>query len=148
MGVLSTILGSGDVVEKGLGLIDSMHTSDEEQTKAKSKAKTDLLAAYAPFKIAQRYLALMFAATFLLSFLLVLVMTLGEYGNPDNARKVIDEFRIGEIVFMIVAFYFGGGAFEGYQSKKAEAERERANVEHEKAEHERVQKQRPGPTER
>lgn len=129
MNVIGKILGSGNVVEKGMDLIDSMHTSDTESIEAKSKAKTDLLKAYAPFKIAQRYLALMFGATFLGSFVLVLIMTLGDLGTPGDARKVISEFRIGEIMFMIVAFYFGGGAFEGYQSKKAEAEREKAKAE-------------------
>ena len=58
MSILSTILGSGDVISKGLGLIDSMHTSDTEMIEAKTKAKTDLLSAYSPFKVAQRYLAL------------------------------------------------------------------------------------------
>ena len=31
MGILSTILGSGDVIGKGLDLIDSMHTSKAEE---------------------------------------------------------------------------------------------------------------------
>ena len=44
--ILGKILGSGDVVEKGMALIDSMHTSTEEEIAAKSKAKTDLLAAH------------------------------------------------------------------------------------------------------
>ena len=57
MGILATILGSSGVVEKGMELIDKMHTSTEEEIAAKAKAKTDLLQAYAPFKIAQRYLA-------------------------------------------------------------------------------------------
>ena len=55
MGILKTIFGSGDVISKGLELIDDMHTSDVEMVEARTKAKTDLLAAYAPFKIAQRY---------------------------------------------------------------------------------------------
>ena len=44
--------------------------------RVKAQAKIDTMAAYAPFKVAQRYLALMFTATFLASFALVLVMTL------------------------------------------------------------------------
>ena len=39
--ILGKILGSGDVVEKGMALIDSMHTSTEEEIAAKSKAKID-----------------------------------------------------------------------------------------------------------
>ena len=63
IGILAKILGSGDVVKQGIDLIDSMHTSTEEEVAVKSKAKTDLLQAYAPFKIAQRMLAFMFGFT-------------------------------------------------------------------------------------
>ena len=63
--LLMKMFGSGDVVKQGLSLIDDIHTSTEEEVAIKSKAKTDLLAAYAPFKLAQRYLALMFTAMFL-----------------------------------------------------------------------------------
>jgi len=113
MSILQTILGSGNVIEKGLDLIDDMHTSTEEEIAAKSKAKTDLLTAYAPFKIAQRYLALMFSTTFLFSFFIVLAMTLAGIGKPDDVTAVLSEFYIGEIMFTIILFYFGGGAFEG-----------------------------------
>jgi len=113
MGILSTILGSGDVIKQGFNLIDDIHTSDEEEIAAKSKAKTDLLTAYAPFKIAQRYLAVMFSGTFLFSFFLVLGMTLAGEGNPEDVSGILNEFYLGEIMLTIILFYFGGGAFEG-----------------------------------
>lgn len=112
-GVLKTLFGSGDVISKGIDLIDSMHTSDEEEIKAKSDAKVALMNAYAPFKIAQRMLAAMFASTFLLSFVLVLVMTLFYDAKIDEIRGVISEFYIGEIMLTIIAFYFGGGFLDG-----------------------------------
>ena len=65
LAILGKILGSEAVISKGMDLIDDMHTSDAEGVAAKSKAKTDLLAAYQPFKLAQRYIALMFTAMFL-----------------------------------------------------------------------------------
>lgn len=113
MGILSTIFGTGDVISKGMDLIDKMHTSDAEMIAAKSKAKTDLMNAYAPFKIAQRILATMFAVTFLSSFVLVLIMALFYDAKIDVVRSVIGEFYIGEIMFTIIAFYFGGGFIEG-----------------------------------
>lgn len=113
MGIWSTIFGTGKVIEKGMELIDSMHSSDVELIEAKSKAKTDLMAAYAPFKVAQRILAVMFTVTFLLSFIMVLVMTLFYETQLDAIRGVISEFYIGEIMITIVAFYFGGGFVEG-----------------------------------
>ena len=113
MGILKTIFGGGEVIKEGFALIDKMHTSDAEEIEAKAKAKTDLLTAYAPFKIAQRYIALLFTSTYLLSFAIVLVMTLNSGGGTEAVKGLIGEFYIGEIMFTIVLFYFGGGAFEG-----------------------------------
>jgi archaellum biogenesis protein FlaJ (TadC family) len=118
MGILSTIFGGGDVISKGMDLIDDFHTSDTEMIEAKTNAKTQLLQAYAPFKIAQRYLALMFSATFLLSFILVLGMTLAGKGDIDAVKSVLSEFYIGEIMLTIIVFYFGGGFAEGALNSK------------------------------
>ena len=117
MGILSKLLGAGDVIKEGFQLIDDMHTSEEEEIAARAKAKTDLLSAYAPFKIAQRYLALMFGFTFLLSFFMVLAMTLGGIGKTDDVMRVLSEFYIGEIMLTIIFFYFGGGFAEGAIAK-------------------------------
>ena len=116
--VISKMLGSGDVISKGLHLIDNMHTRTEEEIQAKAKAKTDLLQAYAPFKLAQRYLALMFGLTFLLSYVLVLTMTISGYGDPDAVTKVMDQFSINYAMLIILGFYFGGGAVEGFMDKR------------------------------
>jgi hypothetical protein len=113
MGILSDILGTGDVIKEGFKLIDSMHTSETEAIEAKTKAKTDLLTAYAPFKRAQRYIALLFTVTFLSCFIMIMGFTLMDIGEIDDARGVIGEFYIGEIMGAIILFYFGGGAFEG-----------------------------------
>jgi hypothetical protein len=116
--VLSKILGSGDVIKKGMDLIDDMHTSTEEEIAAKSKAKIDLMNAYAPFKLAQRYIALMFTAVFLSMFVLVLAMTLAGEGDINAVKQIIGDFWIGEIMLMIVGFYFGGGLAESVTSAK------------------------------
>ena len=116
--VISKMLGSGDVISKGMDLIDSMHTSSEEEIAAKAKAKTDLLQAYAPFKLAQRYLALMFGLTFLGSYVLVLGMTISGQGDPDAVTKVMEQFSINYAMLIILGFYFGGGAVEGFMDKR------------------------------
>lgn len=118
LGVINSILGSGDVIKKGLDLIDDMHTSTEEEIKAKSKAKIDLMGAYAPFKIAQRYLALMFGATFLGSYLIVLGMTISGFGDPDSVTKVMEQFSINYAMLIILGFYFGGGVVDSFKAKK------------------------------
>jgi len=112
MGILSSILGNGSIIEKTLGLIDNMHDSGVEIIEAKTKAKTDLLSAYAPFKVAQRLLALIFAATFVSSYILVMVMVLRGM-NADEVTAVITAFKIDWIMMTIIVFYFGGGALEG-----------------------------------
>ena len=117
-GIISKILGSGDVIKKGMDLIDDMHTSDAESIAAKAKAKTDLLQAYAPFKVAQRYLALMFGFTFLLTYVLVLAMTLSGQGDPNAVTQVMEQFSINYAMLIILGFYFGGGAVEGFIEKR------------------------------
>ena len=117
LGVLASILGNGDVIKKGMDLIDDVHSSDEEMERLKAETKIQTMQAYAPFKVAQRYLALMFTGTFLASFALVLVMTLMDKANIPNIKQVIDDFYIGESMLTILAFYFGGGMLEGVVGK-------------------------------
>ena len=120
-GILGKILGSDTVISKGFELIDSMHTSTEEEIAAKSKAKTDLLGAYAPFKLAQRYLALMFTGVFI--FIMANGVLGSLYGivpleNVEEAKRFANEMWLGEIMLTIVSFYFGGGLVESVKGKK------------------------------
>jgi hypothetical protein len=118
LAVLGKILGSGDVVKQGMKLIDDMHTSTEEEIAAKSKARIDLMNAYAPFKLAQRYLALMFGFTFLASYIIVLTMTIVGKGDPNAVTQVMEQFSINYAMMIILGFYFGAGALESFQNKK------------------------------
>lgn len=130
IGILSNIFGTGEVVKKGLDLIDEAWTSDEEKAEneakiieAKTNAKATLLNAYAPFKLAQRYLAMMF--TFVYLFIMINGILGALYGlvNMENVReslKFANEMWLGEIMLTIVAFYFGGGLVESYKKKGKE----------------------------
>ena len=127
LGILSNIFGSGEVVKKGLELIDEAWTSDEEKAdnevkiiEAKTNAKATLLNAYAPFKLAQRYLALMF--TFVFLFIMMNGVLGALYGWVDmasvqEAKKFANEMWLGEIMITIVGFYFGGGLAESFKKK-------------------------------
>lgn len=116
MGVFSTILGTGKVVEKGMDLIDSKFPSDVDMLEAKTKAKVDLMNSYQGFKVAQRYLALLFSTTYVLCFFLVLGRVLLGYDNA-LVLETVHEFQIDVITLVIVVFYFGGGAAEGMISR-------------------------------
>lgn len=127
IGILNNIFGSGEVVKKGLELIDEAWTSDEEKAdnevkiiEAKTNAKATLLNAYAPFKLAQRYLALMF--TFVFLFIMMNGVLGALYGWVDmasvqEAKKFANEMWLGEIMITIVGFYFGGGLAESFKKK-------------------------------
>ena len=117
--VLAKIFGSGDVIKSGIQLIDDIHTSTEEEIAAKTKAKTDMLSAYAPFKLAQRVIAFSFTFVYLVCFGLVLGFTLAEnVSDADKVKQVLEDFQIGYAMLIILAFYFGGGAFEGVMNTK------------------------------
>lgn len=118
--ILGKIFGSGNVIQSGMELIDNLHTSTEEEIAAKAKAKADLLQAYAPFKLAQRYLALMFTVMFL--FIMANGVVGALYGvidmaNVEEAKKFASEMWLGEIMLAIVGFYFGGGFADSINRK-------------------------------
>lgn len=108
---IGSILGSGDVVSKGMDLIDDAFETDAEARDSKTKAKIDLMKAYAPFKVAQRWLAIMFGLNFIAAFW----TAVGLWGfdkNLDGFLEILGAFNIGWIMFAIVTFYFGGGLSE------------------------------------
>lgn len=117
--LLGKLFGSTDVIKSGIDLIDSMHTSTEEEIQAKTKAKTDMLSAYAPFKLAQRVIAFAFTFVYLMCFTLVLGFTLaGQEADATIIKQTLEDFQIGYAMLIILAFYFGGGAFEGVLNAK------------------------------
>ena len=127
LGILSTIFGSKDVINKGLELIDESFTSAEEvaenKTKlieAKTQAKVDLLNAYKPFKIAQRYIALAF--TFIFVFIMLNGVLGAMYGvidvaSVEKAKEFANSMWLGEIMLTIIGFYFGAGFTESLNRK-------------------------------
>jgi len=127
LGILSTIFGSGKVIEKGMDLIDEAWTSDEEVAEnrvktiaAKTQAKVDLLNAYAPYKIAQRYIAMMIISVFL--FIMMNGVLGALYGivpmtNVEQALAFANKMWLGEIVLAIISFYFGGGLVSEFNNK-------------------------------
>ena len=118
LGALGKILGSDKVIESGLKLIDDMHTSEAEGIQSRAQAKAQLLQSYAPFKVAQRWLALLFGVTYVSCFILVLVMTLTGKGDASAVSEVMEQFSLNYSMMIILGFYFGSGAVEGVLSKR------------------------------
>jgi hypothetical protein len=113
-GLLGKIFGSERVIQSGIELIDSFHTSKEEEIEVKTRSKVALLEAYAPFKLAQRVIAFSFTFIYLSCFALVLGFTLmDQTADADKVKAVLEDFQIGYAMLIILAFYFGGGAAEG-----------------------------------
>jgi hypothetical protein len=121
-GLLANIFGSEKIVSKGLELIDEAWTSDEEKAEnkakiieAKTEAKVRLLGAYAPFKLAQRYIA--FTFTLIFAFIMLNGVLGALYGwvnieDVNRAKEFANSMWLGEIMLAIVGFYFGGGLAE------------------------------------
>jgi len=119
MGILAKIFGSKEVIKSGIELVDSFHTSTEEEIKAKTDAKVSLLSAYAPFKIAQRVIAFSFTFVYLSCFGLVLGFTLaGQVSDAELVKQVLEDFQVGVAMLIILGFYFGGGMAEGILEKR------------------------------
>ena len=123
--IFSKIFGSSKIVDKSIDLIDEAFYTDEEEAEnkqkmliAKTDAKIDLLTAYAPFKLAQRYIAFSFVLVFLFIMLNGILGSL--YGvvdmqNVNLAKAFANEMWLGEIVLTIVTFYFGGGVVDSFK---------------------------------
>ncbi|NJB83621.1 hypothetical protein [Wenyingzhuangia aestuarii] len=87
----------------------------------------EFLKLYEPYKIAQRFLALMFTGVYLMVHLITSIAHFILVLMKQNAEHVIELYNynnegLGTIVLVIVSFYFGGGAIEGvvnkYKTKK------------------------------
>lgn len=112
--LLGKIFGSEKVIQSGIELIDSFHTSTEEEIAAKTRSKVAILEAYAPFKLAQRVIAFAFTFVYLACFALVLGFTLTDQAaDAEKVKTVLEDFQVGYAMLIILAFYFGGGAAEG-----------------------------------
>lgn len=108
---IGSILGGGDVLSKGMDLIDDAFETDAEARESKTNAKIELMKAYAPFKVAQRWLAIMFGLNFIAAFWTSVGLWAMEK-NLDGFLEILGAFNIGWIMFAIVTFYFGGGLSE------------------------------------
>jgi len=122
-GAIKSMLGTGEVISKGMQMIDDAFYTDSEKAEDKMRAeqvktrnKIELMKAYAPFKVAQRYLALLFGITYIGTYIAVLVMFAFDK-EVKEIMNILDMFSINIIMGIIITFYFGGGLTEGIMEK-------------------------------
>ena len=103
MGWLKSIFTPSTIVSG----IDKMVYTDEER----ADTQATLLKLYEPFKLAQRYLAVMFGSTYCLGWFITLMISF--VTDVTEQMAYLTSGDMGNIVLAIVGFYFFGGAAEG-----------------------------------
>ena len=115
-------------VAKGVGTwIDNSKFTEQEQSAANLKLldrHLEWIAATQGMNLARRYLAILFALNFLISFQICLIAAVIGF---ISGRKVVDlidavvaivgAFQIGWAMITIIVFYFGKGITEGVKNK-------------------------------
>lgn len=143
MSIWSTLFNSGDTLGKATDAVintgDKLFYTDEEKAEDRIKQREffpTLLKAYAPFKIAQRVLAIWFSGLFGLSFIVGLVVSIFNMVTTYNQAllgkqneeiiiislnplfTLVNTFSLGIIMLTIVGFYFAGGAINSMHKEK------------------------------
>jgi len=100
--------------------VDMLVYTDEEKAVAMQKqveTKLKMLPLFAPFKLAQRVIAIGFTINFFIAFWIgvVLVLWLPEYF--DAYMSIVKEFGLFWIMGTIVTFYFTGGLINSFKGK-------------------------------
>jgi hypothetical protein len=100
------IFSSDKLVENvSAGIDKSFYTAEE-----KAEGFHVLLKLYEPFKLAQRYLMIIFCVPYAIAFLTTFFAS---FFIDVTSQKAMLQGDISIIVGIIVTFYFGGGAVEG-----------------------------------
>ena len=121
MSFWTKLFGASDIVDKVASGIDATIFTPEER----AKHYLEVLKNIEPFKIAQRWLAVIIIIPYVAVWLLcaVLFALSGFVDGLDHLMAVSDKLaernndNLGMPVAIIVAFYFGGGALEGVVAK-------------------------------
>jgi len=114
MSIWGKLFGSQKVVDSVISAGDAIVYTEEEK---KENHKT-FLKLYEPFKVAQRYLAMIFSIPFAILHTGVFSVRVAYWDNPvlQKSMKVIQSDindSLGTIVLVIIGFYFAAGATEG-----------------------------------
>ena len=104
------IFGSKNVVDTMLkgaynGIDKSVLTAEEQLDTHK-----EFLKLYEPFKLVQRFLAMVYCVPYMLCWFITFVAS---FSIDTTDQEVLLAGTVGEIAITIAMFFFGGGAVEG-----------------------------------
>jgi len=101
--------------------IDMAIYTPEEKAVALQKqidTKLNLMPLFEPFKLAQRYIAIMFTVNFLLAFWVAVGLFVFMPEFFDGFLTIITTFKFGWIMGAIVTWYFTGGIINSVGKNK------------------------------
>lgn len=103
MSWLGKLFGTEKVINKGVDMLDNAFYTDQE----KAEAHIRLLKAYEPFKLAQRFLALIVVPPWALGWFICFALS---FTDIDLTYPIqILEGKLGIAALTILGFYFMGG---------------------------------------
>lgn len=116
-------------VAKGVGgWIDGQQFTEQEKSEAGLKVldwKLKWLAATQGMNLARRYLAIMFAINFIVTFQICLVSVVVGFWMDKEVKPLVDSivgvvgvFQLGWIMVTIIVFYFGSRVIADIKGKK------------------------------
>lgn len=120
-GFFGRLFGGETFVNKSLEMIDEAIFTDQEKSasdieiyKMSVKAKTDILKAYEPFKLAQRLLVFMLVAVVLMLFISAIVfVSINQPNKIIDIKNLFIAMDLDTVLMLVFGFYFAGGALEG-----------------------------------
>lgn len=120
MGLFAKLFGSDKVIDSAIKGIDSAFYTDEEKDKALERRmalKTALLKSYEAFKVAQRFLALLYGIPYVSAWFITFAASF--FVNVDKQYEILTNSDMAMANLIILAFYFSGGAAESIFKWKA-----------------------------
>ena len=100
------MLGSDKIIDAAVNTGDALFYTKEE----KAESYLRVMKMYESFKIAQRFLALIFSIPYMLAWT---VTFSASYFVDVTVQQQLLDGDVSRIVYIIVGFYFLGGATEG-----------------------------------